>query len=71
MQRFYSLPKFKKFVPYTMANTCNWEILKARVTLLDSGHKLVIVQVIENAAGAGAGVCHGDANNQTSGQVVH
>ena len=31
-----------------MAKTCNYEVFKARMTILEETHKIVVIQVIEN-----------------------
>lgn len=48
MSRFYPNKKFHQYGKYEMAKTCNYEVFKARMTILDENCKIVIIQVIEN-----------------------
>ena len=48
MARFYPNKKFQQYGNYEMAKTCNYEVFKARMTILDESCKIVIIQVIEN-----------------------
>lgn len=46
--RFNTVEKFKNYKPYVMLKTCNLEVFKTRVGLLEQSDKFVIIQIMEN-----------------------
>ena len=48
VQRFYTPERFSTYKPYIMLKTCNLEVYKTRMGMLEPTDKFVVIQVLEN-----------------------